>query len=302
MASITNPHGDTSRAKLPSAGIITFDAKEGKFSAYFSAVKDSQGQVIREAFNAPVRNPKFMIVSVGFFRIVGGKPDRKDRTRFIGVSSPVVCSDKGYKWGQLIPVWVGRDSQTPEFFGTWSEIKEKVEAKGGRYAELLFVLAADFPDKLLLLELTGYSISQLKDEVKRATKSSYTSALVNGVHSLQMVGTDEYEIDGRTFKKPIFQVAPFNEQSNGYAKIFPILVELSAQTDAYSDDLASKQKSGDLQAGQEAKERTPLPHPDSRFPTEERRSEAASTPQERERQEPTTVVDDLPNIYDDLPF
>lgn len=308
MASITNPRGEnSSRASLPSVGIVTFNAKEGKFSTYFQAVKNEKGEVVKEAFNAPIRNPKFMVVSVGFFRIVGGKPDRKDRTRFIGVSSPVVCSDKGFKWSQYIPVWVGRDSQTPDFYGTWSEIKEKVEGKGGRYAELLFVLAADYPDRLLLLELTGYSISQLKDAVKLATNSNYTSALVEGIHTLEMVATDEYDIDGRIFKKPVFQVLPFNEKSNGYQKIYPILVELSQQTDAYGDELAAKQKSGDLQPtrdGQEGQERTALPHPDSRFPSSERPTGGSTTTAEREY--PARPEDDEPEPqnqnFDDLPF
>lgn len=310
MASLTNPHEGTTATREPSLGIITFSGKDGKFSVYFPAQRDAQGNVTKDAATVPLRFPRFMVVSVGFFRIVGGKPDRKDRSKFIGVSSPIVCSDKGYKWSQLIPVWVGRDSRTPDFYGTWSEIKEKVESKGGRYAELLFVVTPEFPDKLLLLELTGYSISQLKDAVKLFNGSNFTSSLVNGAHVLEMVNTDAYDIDGREFLKPVFQVSAFTKANKGYDQLYPVLVEFSRQVDDYGDALAAKQKSGDLTNGGDAPAQQPLPAPDSVLGAPQSRQEPANpyVPSEEPGWNaggapPATEPDSGETSYtDDLPF
>jgi len=311
MASLTNPREGASVTREPSLGIITFSGKDGKFSVYFPAQRDAQGNITKDAANVPLRFPRFMVVSVGFFRVVGGKPDRKDRTKFVGVSSPIICSDKGYKWSQLIPVWVGRESQTPEFYGTWSEIKEKIEAKGGRYAELLFVVTPEFPDKLLLLELTGYSMSQLKEAVKLFNGSNYTSSLVNGAHVVEMVNTDAYEIDGRTFLKPVFQVSSFTKANKGYDQLNPILIEFSSQVDSYSDALAAKQKSGDLtNGGGGSTAQQPLPAPDSVLGAPQSRQEAANPyaagnePGGNAGGTPPTIEADAgeTSYTDDLPF
>jgi hypothetical protein len=262
MASLTDQTTAQGRAQCPAVGTASFNAKEGKFYCYFPAKRDASGNVTKEAENAEIRNPKFMVVGVNFFRVVGGKPDRKDRTKFIGVSSPIVVTDKGFRWGQLIPVWVGREEKTPAIYGTWSEIKDQVDAKGGKYAELVFVVCADWPDRLFILELSGYAIPQFKDAVKACTGSSFTSSLVKSPHILEMSGAESYDIDGRTFWKPVFSVSKFNEGSKGHSQMMPVLMSFSEQVDAYGDDIAIMQKSGDLLSPEEvAKNATPTATP-----------------------------------------
>ena len=305
MASLSDPTTAQGRAHSPTTGTISFNAKEGRFYCYFPAEKDSNGNITKEGANVEVRNPKFMVVGVNFFRVIGGKPDRKDRTKFIGVSSPIIVTDKGFKWGQLIPVWVGRDDKSPAITGTWSEIKDAVDAKGGKYAELVFVVCADWPDRLLLLELSGYTIGQFKDAVKAATGSNFSSSLVKSPHIVEMVNTDGYEIDGRTFLKPVFRIMPFNAQSKGYEQMLPILMGFSQKVDAYGDELAALQKSGDLTT-QEEGQKTAMPAPSKAPATTGGYVPPTAQPESNafETDFPinTNITADSTPPFDDLPF
>lgn len=246
MASLTDFYdGPLKVIRDPSSGIVTFSGKEGTFSVYFYTEQDERGNVTKRGFSAPIHSPRFLVVSVGFFRIVGGRPDRKDPSKFISVYSPIVCWDKGYGWNQFIPVWVFTNNPTkPSYYGTWSELKERIEAHGGRYAEVLFVVAPEHPDKLLRLELTGRSISQLKEALK-SFRVSKVASLVKGPHILEMEGTEPYEIGGRQFFKPVFRVSAFTKDSKGYDQFYPLLLDFSRRVDEYGDALAAKQKSDD---------------------------------------------------------
>ena len=303
MASLTDPTTSQARMFAPSRATISFNAKEGKFFAYFPAEKDANGNSTKDGANVEVRSNKFMVVGVNFFRVIGGKPDRKDRTKFIGVSSPIIVTDKGFKWAQIVPVWVGRDKKEPELSGTWSEIKDAVDAKGGKYAELIFVVCADWPDKLMLLELSGYSIGQFKDAVKAATNSNFTSSLVKSPHLVEMVNTDRYEIDERTFLKPVFRIVPFNNQSKGYEQMLPVLMAFSNQVDEYGDAIAAMQKSGDLATTNEGQP-TKLPAPSGGgtpgyVPPPASNAHETSVPPINTN---VTANDGPPEGFDDLPF
>lgn len=266
MASLTNPYeGPTNVIRDPSLGSISFSGKDGNFSVYFFAERDDQGNVTKEGFSAPIHFPRFLVVSVGFFRIVGGKPDRKDPLNFIAVYSPIFCWDKGYKWEQVIHVWLCADILTERYYGTWPQLKDKIELHGGRYAEVLFVVAPEYPDKLLRLELTGYSISQLKKALKPLRGPKITS-LVNGPHVLEMAGTVPYEIAGRRFLKPVFKVKRFTSDSNGYDQFYPRLLDFSRRVDEYGDALAANQKiSPPTNDGGRAAQQPRPPKPDDTF-------------------------------------
>ena len=134
MASLTQPReGSGSKVALPSKpGSISFDSKRGKFVRYFPAVKDpTTGMTLEADRKVDINTPKFMVVAVNFFKVTGGQPQKGNPANFVGVSSPMIVTDKGAKWDQLVSVWVGNDT-TPAYTGKWADIKEGVENKGGK--------------------------------------------------------------------------------------------------------------------------------------------------------------------------
>lgn len=243
MASISSPReGGSTFVKVPlpcSPGPISFDSKRGKFVRFFPAVRDSDGLIITESRKVDINMPRFMVVAVNFFKITGGQPQKGNPSNFIGVSSPVVVTDKGAKWEQYIPVWVGNES-TPAYVDKWANMKESVENKGGKYTEVLFVISPEYPTELLMLELYGYALGAFSQCVKDTFK--YKSNLVATTHTLSCEGFEGYAISGTNYVKPVFKITPFGEASRGYSVMYPRLLEFSRQVDTYGDTLALHQQ------------------------------------------------------------
>ena len=243
MASLTQPaESGQASAKSPATGTLRFSAEAGVFFRYFPAQTDGNGNILSEAQKVEVKHPKFMLVAVNFFRVTGGRPDPKNRENFLSVSSPLIVTDKGYKWEQLIPVWVGRGNKTPSFLGKWADIKEAVKGQHGKYTEIVFVVCADWPNELLMLEISG----EVGNSFRTAQMNSvgkYKSELVSVSHTITMTGLEAYEVSRNTFQKPIFKIEKYGTTSPGYDKMYPLLLDFSRAVDEYGDALALNQKS-----------------------------------------------------------